>query len=58
MHELQKLLVAQCGSASIMVVIDWEHHLSWWEVCCGKQTERCNNVCEAEYIYEKMKERT
>ena len=56
MEELQKLVVLQCGSVSIKVVIDWKNHLSWWEVRRGKQIVKCNTICEAECVYEKMKE--
>ena len=55
MHELQKLLVVQCGGKAIMCVIDWDNHTSWFEVTRYGESVKCDTFAEAESNYKKMK---
>ena len=52
MRGIQRLLVVQNGESSMMFAIDWDKHISWFEVSHGIETVKCKTIFEAHCVYD------
>lgn len=54
MRGIQRLLAVQNGGSSIRFAIDWDKHITWFEVSRGIETVKCKTIFEAHCVYDNL----
>ena len=48
------MLAVQNGGSSIRFAIDWDKHITWFEVSRGIETVKCKTIFEAHCVYDNL----